>query len=141
MKKILFTLFLLFLTDVVKSQQIDRFPIYPGCQKFMNDNQKLNGCFQENLARDLKLQSKQKSKEDQDITKEFVRVTLVVDEKGKMKDFTVLNETKTKATASVIKKLEELQKYNSNVNRNIIPAYYRRMKVPFKITFITEEII
>lgn len=120
----------------INAQEIDRFPIYPGCERYMKDNQKLNGCLQERLATDLKLYTKDDSKKNAEAKPELVKISFVIDQKGRMKDFELIESESDVASKKLLKRLDELVKYNEKRNRKIEPASYRKRSVQFKVTYL-----
>lgn len=136
MKQFYLSLFFVLGTFIAKAQEIDRFPIYPGCERYMMDNQKLNGCLQERLATDLRLFTKDNNKKNPDAKPEMVKVTFVIDQKGVMKDFELLESANEAASKKLLKRLDELVKYNEKRNRKIKPASYRKRSVQFKVTYV-----
>lgn len=136
MKHLLFVVILFFTQISLYAQQIDRFPIYPGCERFMIDNQKLNGCFQERLMKDLDLYFKSEKPKSDTIRPEMVKISMIVDAKGKLKDFEIVEEANAKASAKLMKRLTGLQKQFEKNNKKIVPASYRKRNVNFKIVFV-----
>ncbi|MBS7333580.1 MAG: hypothetical protein KIG88_08320 [Weeksellaceae bacterium] len=136
MKQFLLLFFLVFMHVTSWAQQIDRFPIYPGCERYMKDNQKLNGCFQERLAADLKLYTKNPSNKKSEEKTEMVKISFVVDQKGYMKNFELVESESEESSKKLMKRLNELAKYNEEKKRKIEPASYRKRPVQFKITYV-----
>ena len=136
MKQYLFLLLLGLASVGIKAQEIDRFPIYPGCERYMKDNQKLNGCLQERIATDLRLYTKDDSKKNVEVQPELVKISFVIDQKGMMKDFELIESENEIASKKLLKRLNELVKYNEKRNRKIEPASYRKRNVQFKVIYL-----
>ena len=141
MKQLLLIVLIVLMNSTVIAQQIDRFPIYPGCERYMKDNQKLNGCFQERLMKDLDLYFKSERPKNDTIKPELVKIAMIVDEKGKLKDFEITEDSDAKAANKLMKRLTGLQKQFEKSNKKIIPASYRKRNVNFKVVFVGTQFV
>lgn len=139
MKLLPFFFFIVLFPTSLKAQPIDRFPIYPGCDRYMQYNHKLNGCFQERMMKDLDFYVKSVQPKHDSIAPIQVKLSMIVDQNGKIKSIEVLESKNRKAANQLVHRVNQLQHYFEKHHKKIKPAMVGRRNVNFKMVFIGSQ--